>query len=187
MRDTIKVIPDRPLPAAGPQAGPPASRRPEPGAVIARELIPSSPWLTLEEASRRTGLGLRVLKTRLREQATACPGMTCGSGENAMVKAEALGRFLGREHPAAEAGGGGREGRRGRRQVRAERVDSSCGSLGHMTVDEIRQRTLGAEVNLSCPECGGIHLSREEALEAASLRLTSSPCYQRIKRQAEME
>lgn len=54
-------------------------------------------------------------------------------------------------------------------RVRARRVDTKCGLFGHMTVDEIRERTIGDQLNVTCPECGEIHLTVEEA-EAASLR-----------------
>lgn len=54
-------------------------------------------------------------------------------------------------------------------RVRARRVDTKCGLFGHMTVDEIRERTIGDQLNVTCPECGEIHLTEEEA-EAASLR-----------------
>lgn len=72
-----------------------------------------------------------------------------------------------------------------RRQVRAERVDTACGDLGHMTVDEIKRRSVGRDVNLSCPVCGGVHLTREDAQEAAERRLTDTPRYRHIRKQAE--
>ncbi len=39
-------------------------------------------------------------------------------------------------------------------KVRAERIDTKCGSIGHMTVEEIVSRLIGQEVDLACPECG---------------------------------
>lgn len=59
-----------------------------------------------------------------------------------------------------------RKARTGKRLVRAERIDTANGSLGHMSVDEIRMRLIGKNINVSCPECGRIHLTREEAEEA---------------------
>ncbi len=73
----------------------------------------------------------------------------------------------------------------GRKRVRAERVDTMCGALGHMTVDEIRERIVGENVNVTCPECGTIHLTREEAEEAAMKKITSSARYHKIKAEAE--
>ena len=73
----------------------------------------------------------------------------------------------------------------GRKKVRAERVDTKCGALAHMTVDEIRERIIGENVNVTCPECGAIHLTREEAEEAALKKISSSARYRKIKAEAE--
>lgn len=73
----------------------------------------------------------------------------------------------------------------GRMKVRAERVDTRCGALGHMTVDEIRERIVGENVNVTCPECGAIHLTREEAEEAGLKKISSSVRYTKIKAEAE--
>jgi predicted nucleic acid-binding Zn-ribbon protein len=54
-----------------------------------------------------------------------------------------------------------------------------------MTVDEIRERIIGPNVNVTCPECGAIHLTREEAEEAALRKITSSARYLRIKAEAQ--
>ncbi|MCU0586951.1 MAG: hypothetical protein MUF52_02240 [Syntrophobacteraceae bacterium] len=71
-----------------------------------------------------------------------------------------------------------------RKKVHAERVDTACGAMGHMTVDEIRERIIGPHVNVTCPECGAIHLTREDA-EAAGLRkISSSARYLRIMAEA---
>jgi len=70
-------------------------------------------------------------------------------------------------------------------RVRAERVDTRCGFIGHMTVDEIRRRTIGDHVNVTCPECGEIHLSREEADEAGKRKIVDSPQYARLVAEAE--
>lgn len=73
----------------------------------------------------------------------------------------------------------------GRVWVRAERVDTRCGSIGHMTVDQIRERTVGEHVNVTCPECGEIHLTREDVEAAESRRITESPKFKKIKGDAE--
>lgn len=74
-----------------------------------------------------------------------------------------------------------------RSKVRAERVDTKCGSIGHMTVDEIKSRTVGDDVELTCPECGEIHLTPEEACEAARKKISETPKYYKIKSEAETE
>jgi hypothetical protein len=78
-------------------------------------------------------------------------------------------------------------GSKERSKVRAERVDTKCGSIGHMTVDEIRGRTIGDEVEMTCPECGEIHLTEEEAGEAAQKRISDTAKYKKIKNEAEVE
>lgn len=74
-----------------------------------------------------------------------------------------------------------------RSQVRAERVDTKCGSIGHMTVDEIRGRTIGNQVEMTCPECGEIHLTVEEACEAAQRRISDTAKFKQIQSEAEEE
>lgn len=73
----------------------------------------------------------------------------------------------------------------GRKKVRAERVDTKCGALAHMTVDEIRERIIGDNVNVTCPECGAIHLTREDAEEAGLRKISSTARYWKIKGEAE--
>jgi hypothetical protein len=72
-----------------------------------------------------------------------------------------------------------------KRKVRAERVDTKCGSIGHMTVDDIKERSVGEDVNVTCPECGEIHLSIEDIEEAQSRKITETPKYKKIERDAE--
>ncbi len=64
--------------------------------------------------------------------------------------------------------------------VRARRVDTKCGFLGHMTVDEIRERILGDQVNVTCPECGEIHLTVEDAEAAAARRVRDSARFKKL-------
>ncbi len=72
-----------------------------------------------------------------------------------------------------------------KKRVRVERVDTKCGSIGHMTVDQIRERTVGENVNVACPECGEIHLTLEDVEEAEARRITSTRRFQKIKEEAE--
>ncbi len=65
-------------------------------------------------------------------------------------------------------------------RVRARRVDTKCGFLGHMTVDEIRERIIGDQVNVACPECGEIHLTVEDAEAAAARKVRDSPRFKRL-------
>lgn len=74
-----------------------------------------------------------------------------------------------------------------RTKVRAERVDTRCGSFGHMTVDEIRERMVGDTINVTCPECGEIHLTREEAEAAEERKIRNSLKYAKIQSEAEGE
>jgi hypothetical protein len=73
-----------------------------------------------------------------------------------------------------------------RPKVRAERVDTKCGYIGHMTVDEIKARSVGENINVACPECGKIHLTIEEAEQAEAEKIKSSKRFERIKSEAEM-
>jgi hypothetical protein len=70
-------------------------------------------------------------------------------------------------------------------KVRAERVDTKCGSIGHMTVDEIKDRTIGNDVNVTCPDCGEIHLTPEDAAEAQAKKITTTPKFKKIQEEAE--
>jgi 5-methylcytosine-specific restriction endonuclease McrA len=73
----------------------------------------------------------------------------------------------------------------GRPKVRAERIDTKCGYIGHMTVDEIKSRSFGEHVNVACPECGKIHLTVEETEEAEAATLRKNKRYAKIKADAE--
>ncbi len=72
-------------------------------------------------------------------------------------------------------------------KVRAERVDTKCGSIGHMTVDEIKDRTIGKELNVTCPDCGEIHLTPDDVTEAESKKITATPKYKKIQEDAEQQ
>jgi uncharacterized Zn finger protein len=73
-----------------------------------------------------------------------------------------------------------------RPKVRAERVDTKCGCIGHMTVDEIKARSVGENVNVACPECGRIHLTIEDAEQAEAEKVIASKRFEKIKSEAEM-
>ncbi len=73
-----------------------------------------------------------------------------------------------------------------RPKVRAERVDTKCGYIGHMTVDDIKSRSFGENVNFACPECGKIHLTIEETEEAEAKILRKSKRFAKIKSDAEI-
>jgi Zn finger protein HypA/HybF involved in hydrogenase expression len=74
---------------------------------------------------------------------------------------------------------------RKRVKVRVERVDTKCGAVSHMTVDEIKERIIGENLNVTCPECGAIHLTREDAEEAATRRISASARFKKIVAEAE--
>jgi hypothetical protein len=70
-------------------------------------------------------------------------------------------------------------------EVKAERLDTKCGSIEHMNVEEILSRLIGKEVNLACPECGEIHLTSEDAEHAKKKRISDTPRFKKIKQEAE--
>ncbi len=72
-------------------------------------------------------------------------------------------------------------------KVRVERVDTKCGSTGHMTADEIRACVIGPNLNVTCPECGEIHLSREDVEEAEARKFSDTQRYKDIKKEAEID
>ena len=73
-----------------------------------------------------------------------------------------------------------------RPKVRAERMDTKCGYIGHMTVDQIKERSFGENINAACPECGKIHLTVEDTEAAAACRLIKTERFARIKSDAEI-
>lgn len=71
--------------------------------------------------------------------------------------------------------------------VRVEAPNCACGFVGHMTADELKQRAAHEEMDLSCPVCGLIHLSREEIEDLEKQKVVNSKRYREILRQAEAE
>lgn len=65
-------------------------------------------------------------------------------------------------------------------KVRVESPGSACGYVGHMTADELKKRAAHDSVELSCPVCGLVHLSKEEIEERESQLITDSPRYRQI-------
>jgi Zn-finger nucleic acid-binding protein len=53
-----------------------------------------------------------------------------------------------------------------------------------MTADELKQRAAHADVDLSCPVCGLVHLSREEIEDLEKQKVVNSKRYREICRQA---
>ena len=74
-----------------------------------------------------------------------------------------------------------RKERKQRHLVRVEAPNCACGFVGHMTADELKQRAAHDDMDLSCPVCGLIHLSREKQKVVYSKR------YRELQRQAEAE
>jgi len=72
-----------------------------------------------------------------------------------------------------------------RPKVRAERIDTKCGYIGHMTVDQIKERSFGNNINVTCPECGKIHLTVEDTDEAETRKITKTERFARIKSDSE--
>lgn len=72
-----------------------------------------------------------------------------------------------------------------RRIVRVEAPNCACGYVGHMTADELKQRAAHDDMDLSCPVCGLIHLSREEIEDLEKQKIVNSKRYREIQRQAE--
>ena len=68
--------------------------------------------------------------------------------------------------------------------VRVEAPNCACGFVGHMTADELKQRAAHDEMDLSCPVCGLIHLSREEIEDLEKHKVVNSKRYREIQRQA---
>lgn len=77
--------------------------------------------------------------------------------------------------------------RKQRAVVRIESPNCACGCVGHMTADELKQRAAHDDMDLSCPLCGLIHLSREEIEDLEKQKMVYSKRYREIQRQAEAE
>jgi len=69
-------------------------------------------------------------------------------------------------------------------QVRGLCPSCGCGYLGHMTAEELKNRAAGEEVNLSCPVCGLIHLTREEAEDRERKKISRTSRYRQLLHEA---
>jgi len=74
-----------------------------------------------------------------------------------------------------------------RKIVRVEAPNCACGCVGHMTADELKQRAAHDDMDLSCPVCGLIHLSREEIDDLEKQKVSNTKRYREIQRQAEAD
>ncbi|HHB77008.1 MAG TPA: hypothetical protein ENK84_10790 [Desulfobulbus sp.] len=72
-----------------------------------------------------------------------------------------------------------------RRQVRVENPSGACGYVGHMTVDELKSRAVGDNIDGACPICGLVHLSRDEIIELEQRKERGSERFDAIRKEAE--
>jgi hypothetical protein len=72
-----------------------------------------------------------------------------------------------------------------RKDVKVESAHTGCGGVPHMTVDEIAARLSIESKELHCPACGRVHLSREDAKKAESMKYSETERYGVIKEEAE--
>lgn len=72
-----------------------------------------------------------------------------------------------------------------RRQVRVENPSGACGYVGHRTVDELKERAVGENVDGTCPVCGMVHLTHEEIEELERHKIRESERFGIIKGEAE--
>ncbi len=75
--------------------------------------------------------------------------------------------------------------RKERRKVKVDCPQCACGYVGHMTVEELRERALGESFDSRCPECGQIHLTREEIEELENEKVVDSENFKNMKKEAE--
>lgn len=74
---------------------------------------------------------------------------------------------------------------RKRIKVRAECPQCAGGYVGHMTVDELLERTVNVGCSLACPLCGHMHLNREEIDQLEQKKIVDTDRYRQIQMQAE--
>lgn len=72
-----------------------------------------------------------------------------------------------------------------RKAIRAERADTVCGEIPHMTVDQVAARLSLEGKELRCPACGRVHLTEDDLKKAKARRFSDTQRFQEIKRQAE--
>ncbi|MCB2226466.1 MAG: hypothetical protein KQH53_07280 [Desulfarculaceae bacterium] len=64
--------------------------------LIRRVCLPSSPWLTLEDAAQEARVSGRVLRQCLNQTSPADGMVTCGSGPNTLIHRDSLHELLAR-------------------------------------------------------------------------------------------
>ena len=69
--------------------------------------------------------------------------------------------------------------------MRVENPSGACGYIGHMTVDELKSRAVGDNIDGACPICGLVHLSRDEIIELERRKVRGSERFDAITREAE--
>jgi cytochrome c-type biogenesis protein CcmH/NrfF len=69
--------------------------------------------------------------------------------------------------------------------VKVEAVDTACGKVPHMTVDQLVERFHIESRELHCPACGRIHLTEEDAQNAEAMLFSQTERFQQIKAEAE--
>jgi len=69
--------------------------------------------------------------------------------------------------------------------IKAEAVDTACGKIPHMTVDQLAARLQIESRELRCPACGRVHLTEEDVQKAEAVLLSESERFKEIKTQAE--
>ncbi len=69
--------------------------------------------------------------------------------------------------------------------VKVEAVDTACGKVPHMTVDQLVERFNIESRELHCPACGRIHLTDEDARNAEAMLFSETDRFQQIKAEAE--
>ena len=69
--------------------------------------------------------------------------------------------------------------------MRVENPSGACGYIGHMTVDELKSRAVGDNIDGACPICGLVHLSRDEIIELERRNVRGSERFDAITREAE--
>jgi len=70
-------------------------------------------------------------------------------------------------------------------QVRAENPSGACGKLDHMTIDELKARSIGDDFDGTCPACGKFHLTRAEIEKIENERVIDSESFKKMRNEAE--
>ncbi len=71
--------------------------------------------------------------------------------------------------------------------IKAESVDTGCGAIPHMTVDQLASRLSIKSRELRCPSCGRIHLTDEDVKNAEARLFSETDRFRVIKAEAEGE